>query len=151
MTETKNEMLLFVEGISLIADKFYIDAIHKFNKIITNYPESEITDDSLYNIARCYFELNQFDIALEKIIELEVKFPNAKIKPSKNDNEKGRTLAKAKYLQLNCLLGLNKINEAEVIVKELEPFDDSYLKIDGGKITFKELAKLAIKKYNSIK
>ena len=52
MTETKNDMLLFVEGISLVADEFYVDAIKKFNEIIKDYPESEIADDSLYNISR---------------------------------------------------------------------------------------------------
>lgn len=151
MTETKNDMLLFVEGISLVADEFYVDAIKKFNEIIKDYPESEIADDSLYNISRCYFELNQFDMALEKISELEIKFPEAKIKPSKNVEEKGKTLAKAKYLQLNCLLGLNRIDDAEIISKELQPFDDSYIKIDGEEITFKELAIIALKKYKSLK
>lgn len=151
MTEQKEDILLFVEGITLVSDEFYVDATKKFNEIIDSYPESEIADDSLYNIARCYFELNQFDIALEKIKELEIKFPDSTIQPSKEIEEKGKTLAKAKYLQLNCLLGLNRINDAEAIAKELDDFNDSYIVVDNEKITFKELAIAALQKYNSIK
>jgi tetratricopeptide (TPR) repeat protein len=151
MSENENELILFAEGITLVADEFYVDAIHKFNEFVKKYPENKIADDALYNIARSYFELNQFNIALEKIKELETKYPDAEIKPSENNEEKGKILAKAKYLQLNCLLGLNRVNDAESITKELEPFDDSYVIIDGKKMTFKKLAKTAIDKYKSLK
>ena len=150
MSETEDEIMIFAEGISLVADEFYVDAIKRFNEFVNKYPKSKLADDALYNIARSYFELNQFDIALEKIKELEIKFPDAEINPSKNEDEKGKTLAKAKYLQLNCLLGLNRIDDAKKITKELEPFDDSYVKINEEKITFKKLAKIAIDRYESI-
>lgn len=151
MSETKNEIILFAEGITLIADEFYVDAIKKFNELIEKYPKNELADDALYNVSRSYFELNQFDIALEKIKELEEKYPNAVINSSLNDEEGGKTMAKAKYLELNCLLGLNRMADAQRVAQELEDYDDSYVKINGVKITFKDLAKTAIDRYESIK
>ena len=56
------EINSFTEGLKLAKDEFYIDAIDVFNKLINDYPDSELADDALYNMALCFFKMNQFSV-----------------------------------------------------------------------------------------
>ena len=144
------EIEYFLEGLEYIKNKFYIDAIEQFKKIIKEFPDSELTDDAEYNICLCYYELNQFDSAITSLKKLIKDYPDATITVLGAGNEFGRTAAKSYLLMLNCYLALGKMAKSKEVLTVLEKYSDSYVLTDGEKVTYYNLGKKAISVYESI-
>jgi len=144
------EIEYFLEGLKYIKNKFYIDAMEQFKKIIKEFPDSELTDDAEYNISLCYYELNQFDSSIVTLKKLIKDCPDATITVLGAGNEFGRTVAKSYLLMINCYLALGKIEKSKEILTVLEKYSDSYVLTDGEKVTYYDLGKKAISVYESI-
>ena len=140
----------FLEALELARGQFIVDAIEKFKTLIEEYPKSDLADDALYNIGYCYFEINQFQSAINNLELLVREYPDATITELENSNEFGKTAAKAYYLIVQCKIALGKIDEAEACLALLKKYNDTYIIIDTKKYTFFELAKTAINKYRDI-
>jgi tetratricopeptide (TPR) repeat protein len=144
------EIRYFLEGLNCVKTNFFIDAIDKFKQIITEFPDSELVDDAEYNISRCYFELNQFETAIKNLESLIQNYPEGTITVLGAGNEFGRVVAKSYLLMINCYLALNQVEKTEEILKLLEPYDDSYIVIEGKEVSYFDLAKKAIDTYKRI-
>ena len=144
------EIEYFLEGLKYIKNKFYIDAIEEFKKIIKEFPDSELIDDAEYNISLCYYELNQFDSAITALKKLIKDYPDSTITVLGAGNEFGRTAAKSYLLMINCFLALGKIEKSKEILILLEKYSDSYVLKDGKKVTYYDLGKKAIRLYESM-
>ena len=73
----EEEILLFTESLHMVNDKFYLDAIKKLETLIDKYPDSDIADDAMYNIALCYFHIFQFNKSIETIQKMIEIYPDA--------------------------------------------------------------------------
>jgi TolA-binding protein len=89
-----NENKYFTDGIKLASTEFYLDAIQKFNMLVNEFPESDLADDSLYNVGLCYFKLKQFEMAIETFEQVLSIYPEATISNLSNENIFGKTAAK---------------------------------------------------------
>ena len=145
----EKEIQYFTEAFQLTQDEFFVDAIHIFQKLVDEFPESDLADDALYNIGLCYFEMNQLQKSIEVLKEMIEKYPDATITALENANEFGKTVAKAYYLIVLCYIGLNDIQKAESFIPILKEYNDSYVIKNGQKVTFEEIADGSIKKSKS--
>ena len=141
------EIEYFMKGLSFVNNKFYIDAIEQFKKIVTEFPGSELCDDAEYNISLCYFELNQFESAIQNLDKLLKDYPNGKITVLGAGNEFGRTAAKAYLLMINCYLGLGQKEKAIALLPIITTYEDSYVVKDGKRVTYSRLAEETIELY----
>ncbi|MDP6396428.1 MAG: tetratricopeptide repeat protein [Candidatus Marinimicrobia bacterium] len=147
----EQEILLFTEAFKAAQEKFYVDAIHKFQKLVNDFPESDLADDAMYNIGLCYYEMNQFQKCIEVLEEMIDKYPDATITALENGNEFGKTAAKAYYLIVQCNIGLGDIQKAESNIPILENFTNTYVVKNSEKFSFAQLAEEAIQKYIGLK
>ena len=147
----EQEVLYFTDALKLVREKFYIDAIQKFKQLIDEFPDSDLADDAMYNIALCYYEMNQFEKAISNSKLLIERYPDATITALENSNEYGRTAAKAYYLMVNSFLALGRIENANNLIPEIKKYSDSYVSKEGRKQTFAQIAEKAIELYDSIK
>ena len=145
----EKEIQLFSYAIQLAKDDFYLDAIQKLEQLIKEFKDSELVDDALYNIGLCYFNMNQFEKAIELFQKVIHQYPDATISILDGGNEFGKTAAKCHYATMNCFLGLGRFDLALDIVNALDDYSDTYVLIDGQKKTFKEIALRAIEVYRS--
>lgn len=144
----EKEIQLFTEALEKARVEFYLDAITLLKKLIEEFPDSELVDDALYDIGLCYFNMNQFEKAIEYFQKVIDEYPDATISVLTGGNEYGKTAAKCHYALMNCYLGMNNLDLAWSMIKELDNYPDSYIYIDNGlKKTFKEIALNAIKVY----
>lgn len=146
----EKEILYFIEAFQLTQEKFFVDAIHKFQELVNDFPESDLADDAMYNIGLCYYEMNQFQKCVEVLEEMIEKFPDATITALENGNDFGKTAAKAYYLIVQCYIGLGDIQKAESFIPILENYTDSYVMKDSEKSSFAILSKELIKTYINI-
>jgi outer membrane protein assembly factor BamD (BamD/ComL family) len=144
------EINYFLEGLKYIKNKFFIDAIEQFKKLVREFPDSELADDAEYNISLCYYELNQFDSAITNLKQLIINYPNATITVLGAGHEFGRTAAKSYLLMINCYLALGEIEETSEILSLMEPYNDSYIVYDGERVTYYDLAKRTINIFNKL-
>lgn len=142
---------LFIAGCRLVKDDFFIDAIDQFETLVRGFPESELADDAVYNIALCNFELNQFERAIERLKALIADYPDATITDVGGGNEHGRTAAKAYLLLLNCHLALGRLERSKEIVPLLEEYPTSFVVVNGEGVPFSDLGKSAIARYGSMR
>ncbi len=140
----------FGEAISLVHDGFYMDAIERLQTLVNRFPESDLADDALYNVALCYYELNQFTEAESHLVYLRDAYPDAQIDSQSALDEHGRTAARAHYLSANCSLAQGHIGQAEASVTALQDYSDSYVIKDGKRIAYGDLAQNAIDLYKSL-
>ena len=98
----EKEIQYFTEAFKLAKEKFYVDSIYKFKQLVTEFPDSDLADDSLFNIGFCYYEMNQFQKSIEILEEMVESYPDATITALENSNEFGKTAAKAYYLIVQC-------------------------------------------------
>ena len=146
----QEEIYMFSEAQNLVKDEFYFDAIEAFSNLIKKHPDSELTDDAYFNIGLCYFQLNQFQNAITNFNKVIEEFPDATISILDGGKEFGRTSAKCYYAIINCYLGLKRFDEIPGVLKNLDTYNDSYVKIsDEEKLSFKQLAEKSIHIYNS--
>ena len=144
----EKEIQLFTEAIQMAKDEFYMDAIKLLEQLIQEFKESELVDDALYNIGLCYFNMNQFEKAIELFQKVIHQYPDATISILDGGNEFGKTAAKCHYATMNCFLGMGRLDLALDILNSLDDFPDSYVVSDlGEKRSFKELATKAIEIY----
>jgi len=147
----EKEILYFTNAFQLAQEKFYVDAIHKFQGLIDDFPESDLADDAMYNIGLCYYEMNQFQKCIEILEKMIEKYPDATITALENGNEFGKTAAKAYYLIIQCYIGLGDIQKAESYIPMLENYTNTYVLQNSEKFSFAQLAKELITKYKLIK
>ena len=145
------EIGYFIEGLKYIQNKFFIDAIEQFKKIINDFPDSELVDDAEYNISLCYYELNQFDSAILNLKKLIRDYPDTTITVLGAGNEFGRTAAKSYLLMINCYLALGELEKAGEIPPLMEPYNDSYIINEGVRVTYHDLAKKTIDHFKKMK
>jgi TolA-binding protein len=142
------EIRLFTKALQLAKDEFYIDSLHAFQLLIKEFPDSELVDDSIFNIGLCYFNMNQFERSIESFDNVISSHPDATISILDGGNEYGRTAAKCYLGIINCHLGLGNIEKARSLLKILENFTDSYiLRQNGDKELFYSIAERAINVY----
>ena len=147
----EKEILYFTNAFQLAQEKFYVDAIHKFQGLIDDFPESDLADDAMYNIGLCYYEMNQFQKSIEVLEKMIEKYPEATITALENGNEFGKTAAKAYYLIVQCYIGLNNIQKAESYIPILENYTNTYVIKDSVKISFAQIAKESIETFIKLK
>ena len=147
----EKEILYFTDAFQLAQEKFYVDAIHKFQELVNNFSESDLADDAMYNIGLCYYEMNQFQKSIEILEEMIEKYPDTTITALENSNEFGKTSSKAYYLIVQCYIALGNINNAESYIPLLEKDTNTYILKDSVKFSFAQLARDAIDKYMEIK
>ncbi len=58
----------------------YLAALHRFERVLTLYPDSDETAEALYSIARTYKELGSNERAVEYLTALMTRYPQAKIR-----------------------------------------------------------------------
>jgi TolA-binding protein len=75
----EKEIQYFAEAFQLANDKFYIDAIHQFNKLVAEFPDSDLSDDALLNIGLCYYSMSQFEKSIESLNHVIQLYPDATI------------------------------------------------------------------------
>ena len=132
----EKEILYFTEAFQLVQEKCYLDAIHKFQDLVNDFPESDLADDALYNIGLCYYEMNQFQKSIDVLEEMIDIYPNATISALENESEFGKTAAKAYYLIVQCWIGLDDIQKAETYIPILERYTNTYVIRDTKKYSF---------------
>jgi len=144
----EKEIQLFTQAIQIAKDEFYLDAIQMLEQLIKEFKDSELVDDALYNIGLCYFNMNQFEQAIELFQKVIHQYPDATISILDGGNEFGKTAAKCHYATMNCFIGMGRMDLALDILNALDDYPDSYVVIDSGeKKTFKELAHKALNLY----
>ena len=143
------EIEYFLEGLKFIKSRFFIDAIEQFKNLVKEFPDSELADDAEYNISLCYYEMNQFDIAILNLQRLIKDYPEATITVLGAGNEFGRTAAKSYLLMINCYLARGEIEKTKEILSLMEPYHDSYIINEGNQISYHDLAKNAIELYQN--
>lgn len=142
------EIQYFTKALQQAGSEFYLDAITEFRVLIEEFPNSELVDDALYNIGLCYFQMNQFDKAIEHYQLVIDEHPDATISVLEGGNEFGKTAAKCQYAIMNCYLGQGEVEKAKQITDMLNKYnEDSYVLVNDKKITFKELSEKAIKTF----
>ena len=144
------EIELFKEALKNAKNEFYLDSISSFNELIRLYPESDLVDDAYFNIGLCYFEMNHFVKAIEIYNVVINNYPDSTISSLEGRGESGKTAAKCHYAILNCFLALNELTEATKELEKTKDFPDSFVVLEGKKITFYQLAMQALKTYNQI-
>ena len=146
------EIQYFTEALRLAQQEFFVDAIGKFKTLIEEFPDSDLADDSYYNIGLCYFHLNQFNKAIEAFQFLIANYPEGSISVLDGGKEFGKTAAKAYYGILNCYLGLGKVEDAENLIPLIRNYNSStYAMVNNEKKTFEEVAKASLNIYKQKK
>ena len=147
----EQEITYFKDAFILAEQEFYLESISKFEKLIKEFPESELADDSYYNIGLCYFHMNQLEDAIHAFENIMTYYPDATISTLDSDQEFGKTAAKAYLGMVNCYLGLDNPEKAKETAEFIKAYDDdTYVLIDGKKSTFEELAQESISKYDEL-
>jgi len=145
--EDKNTQY-FIDGMKLVIDEYYIDAIHKFNMLVEESPESDLADDALYNVGMCYFRMNQYELAIETFNQVISSYPEATISLYDHENAVGITAAKCYYGIFLCYLILGQRDLAIETKAQLKQFsENTYVLTDNQKKTYSELADHALKTY----
>jgi len=140
------EIQLFSDGMNLAKEEFFLDAISHMNQLVKDFPDSELADDAIYNIGLCYFNLNQFDKAINYFYRTINEYPDGTISVLTGGNEYGHTAAKCYYAIMNCQLALGKMEEANITLSKLSDYSESYVQQQNGvKLTYEELAKNSLK------
>ena len=129
------DIMLFTNSLKFAQDEFFFDAINDFNKLVEDYPDSELVDDALYNIGLCYFSIQQFERAIILFERVITDYPDATISVLDGGNEFGKTAAKCHYAIVNCYLALNDLDNAKKELYKLKEYNESYMLVEDKKIT----------------
>ena len=146
----EKEINIFSQALKFAQDEFYLDAVAEFQKLIDDIPDSELADDSQYNIGLCYYSMNNFKKAIDSFEKVIIEYPEGSISILDGGNEYGKTAAKCHYAIVNCYLALGNIDKAMLHSEKLNEFNDSYVLKDDKKIFFSELANMSIEKFKNI-
>lgn len=136
-------MQYLTEGLKLVSTEYYLDAIHKFNMLINEFPESNLADDALYNVGLCYFKMKQFEMAIEVFYQVIFDYPDAEI--SELENEFGKTAAKCYYSIFLSHLALGQKKKAIEIISKLKIFsNNTYVIVNNERKTYSELSDMIL-------
>jgi tetratricopeptide (TPR) repeat protein len=116
----EEEIQFFVQALKNAKDEFYLDSLKMFRQLIDEFPNSELVDDSYFNIGLCYFNMNQFEKAIENFRFVIENHSDATISILEGGNEFGRTSAKCYLGIINCYLGLDEIERANEFLEILK-------------------------------
>ena len=145
------EIQIFTDALKLARDEFYIDSLIEFRCLIDQFPESELVDDSYFNMGLCFFNMNQFDKAKESFEFVISNYPDSTISILDGGNEFGRTAAKCYLGIINCFLGMDDLNSATAILEHLAEYTDSFMQHSNGeKELFHSIGEKAIEIYISL-
>ena len=139
----KEEVDLFVKALKSANEEFYVEAINEFRTLIKKFPNSELCDDSEFNVGLCYFNIMQFEKAIESFYKVIDSYPDSTISILEGGNEFGKTAAKSYFAIINCYMAQGDIDLAFLTLKKLKnkEFNDSYIILEDGKKSFYEIAK----------
>lgn len=143
----QDESARFSYALALVEQEFYLDGIQEFVSFAEDFPASELADDALYNAARARFELNQFVEATTLLEDMIQRYPDGSIATIGAADEHGSSCAKAKFLLVQCSLGLGDLERAEAHANALREYSDSYVVVGTQRRTYEELANDAIRSF----
>ena len=143
------EIEYFKEAIVAAKDEFYMDAIRLFEKLVNEFPESDLADDAFYDLGLCYFQMHQFDKAIENFKTVINDYPEGTISVLNGGNEYGYTSAKAWLGIMNCYFGHGDIENAKLALEKLKFYDDNSYIVDSQneKISYYQTGKIAMDKF----
>lgn len=91
----------------LLEDRMYALAADQFTEFVKKHPNHELADDALFQAGESYFANEDYDIAFDSFMELEIRFPLSPI------------LAKARHRLALCRLKSGKFGEAAELFKRI--------------------------------
>lgn len=141
------EEILFNEAINLVKKDFFLDAITKFEEIISNKPNSELSDDALYNIGLCYYRMNQIHLSVKYFERVIDEYPNGVISELEGGQEIGSIVAKSLYSLIVCYLRVGDLDKCDSLSHKLKQYPDSYTIIENERISYWSLSQKSIEKY----
>jgi tetratricopeptide (TPR) repeat protein len=137
---------LFLQGVDLAQTGFLFDAIGSF-RAAAEQTRSPYADDALFNVGHCYLRMQLFGDALRTFGAVIEQFPRSKIAQVGDAKEFGRTAAKAHLGRCHAHLALGDGDAALAEVDALAKFKDSYVLERGRRVTFRTLARRAVKSH----
>ncbi len=145
----KEEVDFFVNALKSANEEFYLEAINEFKTLIKEFPNSELCDDAEFNIGLCYFNMMQFEKAIESFNTVIDSYPDSTISILEGGNEFGKTAAKSYYAIINCYLAQGYLDSALLTLKNLKnkEFDDSYVINDSNNVSFLKLSEFLIENF----
>jgi tetratricopeptide (TPR) repeat protein len=147
MNKNEESLKLFEQAIDLLNNSFFIDGIDKFRQIIELDPTGDLADDAQFNIGLCYLKMNLPKQAIENFWKVIKEYPDSTIAFSEQNQEFGRTPAKAYLGLLTCYLQLGDEKHISECKNKLLEYEDSYVIIEEDeKVSYYELAKSMIDK-----
>ena len=146
----EKEISCFTNALQLACSEFYLEAIEEFERLLAEFPNSELVDDALYNTGLCYFQTNQFEEAIAQYQKVIDDYPQSTISELEGGNEFGKTAAKCHYSIVNACLALGDVEKARSHAAELGSYSDTYIVLDGKQQQYTELAQHALKTYAKV-
>jgi len=69
-------LTLYDEGYTLFHEQRYADAVTRFERYTTLYPNTELTDNALFWVGECHYALKDFEAALEAFTATVARYPD---------------------------------------------------------------------------
>jgi len=138
----------FFEAVKLFNEELYWDAIETFQNSLSEGLEDKYVDDCFLNIAICYMQLKLFNEAEEFFLKA---MSSAEQSGDQIDFEGpiyGKTSDRAKLGLIRIALVQKNLQTAEKFLAELEN-SESYIEVEGNKISMYEAAENEIQKAKS--
>ena len=143
----KIEITCFTHALQLAGGEFYLEAIVEFEGLVSEFPNSELADDALYNAGLCYYQTNQFEAAIAKYQQVIDQYPDSTISELEGGNEFGKTAAKCHYSIIHACLALGDMDQAKAHAAELSGFSETHVVVNNEKRTYAQLAEQALDTY----
>lgn len=129
-----NQEELLLQAANDFAEGFYSDALSVFLKLLENDVEKRYEDDIVFDIGLCYLKMNQYDHAMQYFDRVVIDYPDSDIDRLHDNNEVGKTAAKALLGLVEVSLIVGNIEDAKKykdLIKNKYP--ESYVKDTSGK------------------
>ena len=143
----KIEITCFTHALQLAGGEFYLEAIVEFEGLVSEFPNSELADDALYNAGLCYYQTNQFEEAIAKYQQVIDQYPDSTISELEGGNEFGKTAAKCHYSIIHACLALGDLDQAKAHAAELSGFSETHVMVNNEKRSYAQLAEQALDTY----
>ena len=143
-----NTELQFFEAVKLFNEELYWDAIETFQNSLSEGLEDRYVDDCFLNIALCYMKLKLFNEAEEFFLKA---VSTADVTGDKIDFEGpiyGKTSDRARLGLIRIALVKKNLEAAEIILEELRN-SESYIEVEGNKVSMFEAGESEIEKAKS--
>tara|TARA_B100001540_G_scaffold299542_1_gene304139 strand:- start:600 stop:1046 length:447 start_codon:yes stop_codon:yes gene_type:complete len=140
--------LHFFEAVKLFNEELYWDAIELFQNSLSEGLEDRYVDDCFLNIAICYMQLKLFNEAEEFFLKAISSADQSGDKIDFEGPIYGKTSDRAKLGLIRISLIQKNLQKAEDLLSELKE-SDSYIEVDGSKISMYQAAESEIEKAKS--